>query len=111
MDALSTAFSGLQASTLRLDVAAENIANADTPGYAAFEALLTADPNGGVDAELGRDAAAPPIPGLPPEEQPSGTDLLASLVETGEAPSVYGANARVVSAQQQMDQSLFDMLA
>ena len=110
MDALATALSGMQASTLGLDVAAANVANADTPVYAAYQELLAADPFGGVDAAVARDAPPPNLPGLAADEQPSGTDLLSSLVEADAAPLAYDASARIVSARRRMDQSLFDLL-
>jgi flagellar hook protein FlgE len=101
VDALSNALAGMQDATLRLDVAANNVANVSTPGFRPSR----------VDAGSVRPGDAPPVlPGVPGDEQPSGVDLGEEVVTTVTAPIAYAANARVVSAARELDKSLFDAL-
>jgi flagellar hook protein FlgE len=68
MDALSSAsLSGMRAATTRMDVAAFDVANAETPGFRRQQAVLstTAD---GVDASVVRDAQPTGETGLQPED-------------------------------------------
>jgi flagellar hook protein FlgE len=68
MDALSaTGLSGLRAASTRMDVAAFDIANAETPGFRRQQAVLaTATP--GVSASVVRDAAPTEDVGVQPED-------------------------------------------
>lgn len=97
MDALGTAVSGLSASQLGLDVSADNVANADTPGHLAARVQRTAQPEGGVAASV--------APG------PGQTDLATESVAQVTESIAYAANARVVDVSTQLTKSLIDVLA
>ncbi|RCX09162.1 flagellar basal body protein [Extensimonas vulgaris] len=99
MNALSsTALSGLQAAQLRLDAAASNIANANTPGYRRVSALQQATPDGGVQAQLQRAPQA-------------GAALEQDVVEQLSATYAFKANLRTLQAQQQTLGALLDTQA
>ena len=57
-DSLFTGMAGLQAITARMQAVASNLANAQTPGYAAVQALTSPDFYQGSNAPAGADAAA-----------------------------------------------------
>jgi flagellar basal-body rod protein FlgC len=97
VDAISTALSGMQAASLELDVAANNVANLSTPGFRPSAVSLSASPDGGVAAQV--------APGPPTS---LGTDPLNEMTTLIVAPLAYAANARVVTASEQMTASLFD---
>ncbi len=105
---MPVAVSGMQAEQAQFDVAANNIANADTPGYNSEQVLQRALPGGGV--ETTGVGALPGIPSADP--QISNVDLgaqeMAGMIL---ASALYGADAKVVDVQSRMDQSLFDILA
>jgi hypothetical protein len=92
------ASSGLGAAWLGADVAANNIANAMTPGYRREQLLQQADPAGGVSASVTR---------LP---QP-GDDLVADLVGQQMAAYSFKANVRVLQTADSMMGSLLDAFA
>ena len=94
MDALAIAVSGMQAASLRLDVAAGSVANVSTPGFRPSRVALSAAAGGGVAARV--------VPG-----QLSGVDLIDQVATLIEAPLAYAANARVVRADRAMTASLF----
>lgn len=98
MDALSTATSGLQTSGLQVDVAAQNIANADTPGYQRRVVQQQAQQGGGVAAR------SAPGPG-------DGTDLATETVAELTGSIAYAANARVIDVSAQLSRNLVDLLA
>ena len=111
MGALTSAVSGMEAASLRLDVAANNIANSSTPGFQPSEVALAATAGGGVSARVVPGQAPPTIAGLPANEQPSGTDLIQEMATVLEAPLGYAANARVVRAQDEATATLLDTFA
>jgi flagellar basal-body rod protein FlgF len=57
-DSLYTGMAGLQAITARMQSVASNLANAQTPGYAAVQAMTQPDFYQGGNAPAGADAAA-----------------------------------------------------
>lgn len=57
-DSLYTGMAGLQAITAKMQAVAGNLANAQTPGYAAVQALTEPDFYEGSNAPAGADAAA-----------------------------------------------------
>jgi len=62
-DALFTTMAGLQALSTQMDANAANLANVNTPGYAAVQAETEAAPFTGTNAPAGADAVAlPPTP-------------------------------------------------
>jgi flagellar hook-associated protein FlgK len=90
--------SGLQAARLGLDAAANNIANAGTPGYRREQVLQQADPAGGVRAAL----ATLPAPG---------DDLAADLVGQRMAAYSFKAGVRVLQTADRMMGTLLDAFA
>jgi len=54
MNTIDTALSGLQAAQTRLDVAANNVANAQTDGYQREQVVSQAQPQGGVAVQVER---------------------------------------------------------
>ena len=48
----TTALSGMKAAQVQLDVAAHNVANAQTPGFRRQQVTLTTQSEGGVEAQL-----------------------------------------------------------
>ena len=52
MDAFSVALSGMQAAQKLMSVAANNIANANSPGYQTEQAVTTDTPGGGTTATI-----------------------------------------------------------
>jgi flagellar basal body rod protein FlgG len=104
---MPVAVSGMRAEQAQFDVAANNIANADTPGYNSEQVLQTALPGGGV--ETTGVGALPGIPSTDP--QISNVDVPQEMAGMTVASTLYGADAKVVDVQSRMDQSLFDTLA
>lgn len=83
INALSTAVSGLQNATQRLDSSAHNIANALTPGFRRETVQATARADGGVNTQLARA----------PQE---GVSLEAEIVDQLAAAVSYKANLKVI---------------
>jgi flagellar hook protein FlgE len=108
MDAFATAVSGMQAASSQLDVTADNIANMSTPGYRPREVSLESAAAGGVTSLVTEGPAPILLPGVPPAEQPSGTDLVPEMADLLAAPIAYEANMRIASASEQMTANLFD---
>ena len=90
-----TALSGMQAAQTQLDVAAHNVANAQTPGFRRQQAALTAQPEGGVQARV--TTLAQPGPALE-------TDLVAQL----QAKNAFLANLAVFRTSNRMAGALLD---
>ena len=84
--AFASGLAGMSTATRGLDVAAHNVANANTDPYAPLRADGT--------------------PG-----EPGGLDLPGEMVATLTAPVVYAANARVVRAEDEILGSLLDVRA
>lgn len=99
MDSIAgIASSGMSAAWLGADVAANNVANAMTPGYRREQLLQQADPAGGVTASVTR---------LPQ----AGDDLAADLVDEQMAAYSFKANARVLQTADRMMGTLLDAFA
>ncbi|MFV0382879.1 flagellar basal body rod protein FlgC [Paracoccus sp. (in: a-proteobacteria)] len=124
VSALRLAASGLRAQSERLRHTAENIANADTPGYrrklVSFdETIRFGRPTGEVQASrtmLDRT-------GLPRIHDPShpmadkdgyylgsNVDLVVEIADSREAGRSYEANLRIFEQTRQMGSSLLDLL-
>lgn len=104
----ATALSGLQAAQLRLAASANNVANAQTPGYRAQRVDQQAQAGGGVTARLQREAAERV------DRQPAGTstvDLNREAVEQKTAAIAYTASLRLLRTSQRMQGSLLDTQA
>lgn len=99
MNAISSiAVSGVHAASTRLDVAAHNIANAQTPGHQRQVVHQQSQETAGVLSTVGKTDEV-------------GPDLAADLVELKEASYTYKANLRTIQTQEQMVGSLLDVKA
>lgn len=122
--ARSIAASGMAAQADRLRHVAENISNADTPGYrrklASFEAQLEAGQRTGKvqtgPVELDRTALervydpSHPLAGADGYYDGSNVDLVVEIADAREAQRSYEANLRVFDQARQMSRSLFDLI-
>ena len=123
-DALAVTASGLKAQAQRLRHLAENIANADTPGYrrktVSFE---TAFGSGGAAGEvrtgpvrLDRAALerihdpAHPLAGEDGHYAGSNVDLVIEIADAREAQRSYEANLKMFDQTRQMSARLLDLL-
>ncbi|MBX3608861.1 MAG: flagellar basal body rod protein [Hydrogenophaga sp.] len=95
ISALSTATSGLQAASLRLDASAHNVANAMTPGFRREEVRASARAEGGVEAHTER-AASP------------GVSLEQEVVDQMAAALSFKANVKVIETVDRTLGRLFD---
>ena len=98
----------MRAEQAQFDAAANNIANANTPGYNSEQVNQTALAGGGVQT-----TGVGVLPGIPPVDQPqvSNVDLGLQMASMMIASSLYGADAKVVAMQGRMNQSVLDILA
>ena len=94
----SIAMSGLNAAQFRLDAAANNIANAQTPGFRRHQAVAEALPEGGVTSSVRQADGA-------------GENLADDIVQTMVAAYSFKANLRVLQAQDDMLGALIDLKA
>jgi flagellar hook protein FlgE len=99
MSAISSiAASGVQAASTRIDVAAHNVANAQTPGFHRQKVHQRSQEMAGVVSSVG-------------QAQEVGPDLAADLVEQKSASYQYKANLKTIQTQDQMMGSLLDLKA
>ena len=121
--ALSVSASGLRAQSQRLRHVAENIANADTPGYrrktVAFRPERGAEATGRVEAGPVRLDRADPQriydPGHPLADASghyagSNVDLMIEMADAREAQRSYEANLKMFEQTRQMSARLMDLL-
>jgi flagellar hook protein FlgE len=94
----STALSGMAAAVQRLDSAAHNVANAQTPGYRRQIVLQEEQAGGGVTVSLGRSTTP-------------GADLARDIVDERIAASAFAAGLQVVKTHDAMMGSLIDLYA
>jgi flagellar hook-associated protein FlgK len=92
----SIAISGMNAATVRLDVAAHNIANAQTPDFQRQEAVQQTVAGGGVATTV--VTQPPPTP----PKLPTGSLFLGDAVQQLEALYAFKASQKVVQTQQEM---------
>jgi flagellar basal-body rod protein FlgC len=122
-NALSVSASGLKAQSQRLRHVAENMANADTPGYrrktVAFRPEHGADQTGRVETgpvRLDRSALRQVYePGHPLADETghfdgSNVDLMIEMADAREAQRSYEANLKMFEQARQMSSSLMDLL-
>jgi len=96
-DALSIAGSALQAQQINLGVIANNVANADTPGYKPQQVtLIPMNPGVAVGPIIASTQAS--------------VDIGSELVNLIVAKQAYAAAAKVVSAANQMTQDLLQAI-
>lgn len=94
----SIALSGMQAAKVQLDVAAHNIANAQTPGFRRQVATQQAQPEGGVKTEVS-------------QINTPGPDFAGDVVNQLSAGYAFVANLKTIETEQQMTGSLLDVRA
>ncbi len=99
---MSVAASGMRAAQTRLSVAAENIANADTPGYRPALVDTVELSTGGVGTIVRRGDASDGGDG-------SGVDIAAEQVAMVRSATYFAANAAVVKTANRMLGSLLDI--
>jgi flagellar hook protein FlgE len=97
MDALTIAASGMRAAQTQVNVAANNIANVNTPRFKAQSAELTDVITGGVA-----------VTGVRPTGQP--VDLATQMANMKKAAQMYNANGTVVHVANQMLHSMLNIL-
>jgi flagellar basal-body rod protein FlgC len=105
MSSLSIAASGLQDASLRLEVAANNIANVNTHGFRPAAVASAERPEGGVSAVVAPVALDPIV------DQPPGTDLVAELLSLVIARLAFAANARIVDTASETHGDTVSLLA
>ncbi|MFC3059335.1 flagellar basal body rod protein FlgC [Paenirhodobacter populi] len=126
--ALSLSASGMQAQAQRLRHVAENVANADTPGYrrklVSFEEVAqgfgpeTDTPGAVQTSDVTLDERALPRiydPGHPMADQTgyldgSNVDLVVEIADAREAQRSYEANLRMFDQARQMSSAVLDLL-
>ena len=101
------ATSGMQAAEAAFDVAANNIANNETPGYQSEDVEQQPLPGGGVET-----TGVGVLPGVPPADpQESDVDMGTQMAGMMVAAGTYSANAKVVDVASQMQRSLLSVVA
>jgi flagellar basal-body rod protein FlgC len=98
----------MNAAQTLLNVTANNIANAQTPGYQSQGVDLVTLSGGGVQVAGTPSSNAPFQPGNDGGEG-SNVDLATQAINLTQANFLYDANAAVVNAQSQMIGSLLDI--
>ena len=120
---MAASASGMAAQTARLRLSAENIANADTPGYrrktVTFEEVRAqGDPRTVETGRVRLDRSALQEvfePGHPMADargfyEGSNVDLMVEIADSREAQRSYEANLRMFDQARQMTASLLDLL-
>ena len=112
LSTLNNALSGLQVATEKMQVTANNVANARTDGYQTQRVDIVERP-GGVEARTPADAARPPPVAAPTEaapvsRAPSDVDLAQEMVKMTANESFYLANVRALQAAHGMLGTLLD---
>ena len=93
------AVSGLRDATLRLDVAANNVANAASDGFTPSRVVSSALPGGGVQSTV------------TPSDLEGGVDLPTEIVSAMIARAAFSANAHVLAQSFETQRRLLDILA
>ncbi len=94
--------SALQASSLRLDISAHNVANVNTPGFAKSSPVQTSQNPGTEISAIQK--TEPPVPTL------SATDLAEEVVEQIISEKDFAANAAVIKTQDKMTGELVNLV-
>ena len=108
MDIFSIALSGMQAAQTQMNVAAQNVANLDTPGYQPARADLV-DLSGGGVAVSHISQTSPTDPKTADPAEGSNVDLATEMVNMTRASLLYSANAAVIKIGQKTTGALLDM--
>ena len=124
IQSMAASASGMHAQSARLRLSAENLANADTPGYrrkfVEFHAL-DAQERGGPAVAPGRVRVGDQdLPEIHDPEHPladargnyegSNVDLWVEIADSREAQRSYEANLRLLDQARQMTRGLLDLL-
>jgi flagellar basal-body rod protein FlgC len=121
-NALSVSSSGLRAQAQRLRHVAENIANADTPGYRrktiAFEAARGIGAGGVIPGPVRLDQSplrqvhdpAHPLADATGHYDTSNVNLMIEMADAREAQRSYEANLKMFDQARQMSSGLMDLL-
>ena len=112
LSTFNNALSGLQAATLKMQVTANNVANARTDGYQTQRVELV-ERSGGVEARTPADTATanlspPPTQAASVSRPPSDVDLAQEMVKMTANENFYLANVRALEAAQGMLGTLLD---
>jgi flagellar hook-associated protein FlgK len=112
LSTLNNALSGLQAATAKMQVTANNVANARTDGYQTQRVDVLERP-GGVEARVPADSAMtrpspPPTQAASVSGPPSDVDLAQEMVQMTANESFYLANVRALEAAHGMLGTLLD---
>ncbi len=115
LPAIQSSLSGIRAFGKKLDVHADNIANADTDGFKKSRAVLSTDENSGVRADIEKvDTPGPPNPAAAKdataEKERSNVDLVAEITETIPTTIGYKANLKTIQAEDEMLGALLDAI-
>jgi flagellar hook protein FlgE len=98
VNTLSIAQSGLQAAQARLNVSANNVANAQTEGFRRDQVQAVAQADGGVRTQVSK---------MPQ----SGADLMQDLLDQKSATYAFKANLQTVKTADEMMGRLLDVRA
>jgi flagellar basal-body rod protein FlgC len=104
---MSIAYSGMRAAQTRLGVTANNIANADTPGFKASRVDTVELSGGGVRTRVTVDNSAGAA--NPDGSEGSNVDIAAEQVAMVRNETYYTANATVVKVANRMLGTLLDI--
>lgn len=110
MSVIATALSGVNAGQTRLATAANNIANATTPGYQMQDVVQTAQQGGGVRADVVERSPASRAFEETANASPD-VSLEAQVVESKLASYDVQANLKVLKTQKELDKALLDIQA
>ncbi len=123
MKTMAASASGMRAQTTRLRLTAENIANADTPGYrrktVSFEETFqSADPRAVRTGPVRLDRSelaqiyepSHPLAGEDGFFEGSNVNMLTEIADSREANRSYEANLKMFDQARQMASSLLDLL-
>lgn len=105
MDVLSIATSGMQAASMETSVTANNVANAQTPGYRAQRLDLEDQAQGGVQPAALRESGEAGTP------DGSNVDYVLEMTNLMAQTQQFDANVRVVQTQNQMLGKILDLNA
>ncbi len=104
LSALSGAQSGLNDARVRLDVAAHNVANLNTPGFEPAQVVSVEAPGGGVTSIV-TQAEPADVP-----DRMSAADLVTQVVATIMARIAFSANASALRVAAANERRLFEVL-
>ncbi len=113
VDINSTALSGLYAAEQRISVAADNIANVNTPNFRAKDVVQTSQSTGGVSTQV-VDRSPATVTVATSEgtsEQRPNVSLERELIQSQTASYDYQANLKVLKTERDITKSLLDIQA